>query len=86
MSRRRNVIVEGVAPEDRVRPVLVMAPFTTHDGHYARTGDTLVMTPDEIAVRAEAHQVRPLVGNATTRVRRFIRGTAHRRSLRRPTP
>jgi hypothetical protein len=81
----RNVIVEGIAPEDRVKPVLVMAPFTTHDGYYARPGDRLLLTPDEIAVRVEAHQVRSLEGNAITRVRRILRGTGRRR-IRRTTP
>ena len=86
MMRRRDVIVGDVAPKDRLRPVLVMAPFYTRDRFYARPGDTLLMTPDEIAVRVEAHEVRPLAGKAMRRVRRFVRGTAHRRSIRRTTP
>jgi hypothetical protein len=83
----RHRIVTADKPEDRVQPVIVIAPFRTLDGYLARTGDTLRMTPDEIAVRVAAHQVRPLKGNATVRVRRFVRGVArHRRRSRRPTP
>jgi hypothetical protein len=82
MSRGRNVVVEGIAPEDRVKPVLVMSPFTTVGGYYARPGDTLLMTPEDIAVRVDAHQVRALPGNAATPVRRFVRAN-HRRVIKR---
>jgi hypothetical protein len=86
MNRRRDVVVEGIAPKARVKPVLVRAPFHTRDGFYARPGDRLLMTPEEIAERVEAHQVRPLEPNATVRLGRFVRRAMHRRSLRRPTP
>jgi hypothetical protein len=75
MSKGRDVMVEGMAPEDRLRPVLVMAPFITRDGYWARPGDTLRMTPEETAERVAAHQVRPLAGDGSGRVRRFVRRT-----------
>ena len=82
MRKHPAIANESIAPEDRVRPVLVMAPFRTADGYLARPGDTLRMTPEEIATRVEAHQVRALEG--PVRVRRFVRGAPrHRRSMRR---
>jgi hypothetical protein len=74
MSVGRNVAVDDeVAPEARVRPVVVCAPFLTRDGYLARPGDTLRMTPEEIAERVAAHQVHALPGDARRSVRRFIR-------------
>jgi hypothetical protein len=75
MKSRDVPVDEGVAPEARLRPVVVCAPFITGDGYYARPGDRLRMTPEEIAERVAAHQVRPLAGDATRPVRRFIRRT-----------